>query len=158
MMIGARIIEVHDSPEIKFHVARSAAVQVRPPFRRRDQVDGGTCASTPLTEIPGLPAPLAVGSPEATALDLIAFSHRLGGIERGLEVIQGREGAMTGTGMRSAFRAGVPVTVLQRIGCVFETLEKLRKRGAQLVGEVVRYKGAYRLCDICGPEGLLIVL
>src|SRR5713226_1579467 len=44
---------------------------------------------TPLTEIPGLPAPLAVSSPEATALDLIAFSHRLGGIERALEVIQG---------------------------------------------------------------------
>ena len=39
-----------------------------------------------------------------------------------------------------------------------ETLEKLRKRGAQLVGEVVQYKDAYRLCYICGPEGLLIGL
>jgi hypothetical protein len=78
---------------------------------------------TPLTEIAGLPAPLAVSSPEATALDLISFSHRLGGIERVLEVIQGLEGTMTGTGMRSALRAGVPVTVLQRIGCVFEKLK-----------------------------------
>jgi hypothetical protein len=34
-----------------------------------------------------------------------------------------------------------------------ETLEKLRKRGAQLVGEVVRYKDAYRLCYIRGPKG-----
>jgi catechol 2,3-dioxygenase-like lactoylglutathione lyase family enzyme len=39
-----------------------------------------------------------------------------------------------------------------------ETLERLRKRGAQLVGEVVRYKDAYRLCYIRGPEDLLIGL
>ena len=39
-----------------------------------------------------------------------------------------------------------------------ETLERLRKRGARLVGEVVRYKDAYRLCSIRGPEGLLIGL
>src|ERR1700704_4345474 len=35
-----------------------------------------------------------------------------------------------------------------------ETLARLRTRGAQLVGEVVRYKDAYRLCYIRGPEGL----
>src|SRR6476620_9355918 len=41
---------------------------------------------------------------------------------------------------------------------VDETLERLRKRGAQLVGEVVRYRDAYRLCYIRGPEDLLIGL
>jgi predicted enzyme related to lactoylglutathione lyase len=39
-----------------------------------------------------------------------------------------------------------------------ETLEKLRRRGAQLVGEVVRYQDAYRLCYMRGPERLLIGL
>lgn len=39
-----------------------------------------------------------------------------------------------------------------------ETLERLRERGAQLVGEVVQYEGAYRLCYIRGPERLLIGL
>ena len=39
-----------------------------------------------------------------------------------------------------------------------ETLERLRKRGAQLAGEVVQYKDAYRLCYIRGPEELLIGL
>jgi predicted enzyme related to lactoylglutathione lyase len=39
-----------------------------------------------------------------------------------------------------------------------ERLERLRTRGAQLVGEVVQYKDAYRLCYIRGPEGLLIGL
>jgi predicted enzyme related to lactoylglutathione lyase len=39
-----------------------------------------------------------------------------------------------------------------------ETLAKLRKLGAQLVGEVVQYEDSYRLCYIRGPEGLLIGL
>jgi catechol 2,3-dioxygenase-like lactoylglutathione lyase family enzyme len=38
------------------------------------------------------------------------------------------------------------------------TLDKLRKRGAQLVGDVVQYEQSYRLCYIRGPEGLLIGL
>ncbi|MYZ50254.1 VOC family protein [Propylenella binzhouense] len=38
------------------------------------------------------------------------------------------------------------------------TLERLRARGAQLEGEVVRYGDVYRLCYIRGPEGLLIGL
>ena len=39
-----------------------------------------------------------------------------------------------------------------------ETLARLRKRGAKLVGEVVQYEHTYRLCYIRGPEGLLIGL
>ena len=38
------------------------------------------------------------------------------------------------------------------------TLERLVARGAELVGEVVRYQDVYRLCYIRGPEGLLIGL
>jgi catechol 2,3-dioxygenase-like lactoylglutathione lyase family enzyme len=48
--------------------------------------------------------------------------------------------------------------VMFAVDDIDETLEKLRKRGAQLVGEVVQYKEAYRLCYIRGPEGLLIGL
>jgi catechol 2,3-dioxygenase-like lactoylglutathione lyase family enzyme len=39
-----------------------------------------------------------------------------------------------------------------------ETLTRLRKRGAQIVGEVVQYEDSYRLCYIRGPEGILIGL
>lgn len=39
-----------------------------------------------------------------------------------------------------------------------DTLERLYKRGAQLVEEVVRYQDVYRLCYIRGPEGVLIGL
>jgi len=48
--------------------------------------------------------------------------------------------------------------VMFAVDDIDETLERLRKRGAQLVGEVVQYKSAYRLCYIRGPEGLLIGL
>ena len=41
---------------------------------------------------------------------------------------------------------------------VDDTLARLRKHGAQLVGEVVQYEDSYRLCYIRGPEGLLIGL
>jgi catechol 2,3-dioxygenase-like lactoylglutathione lyase family enzyme len=39
-----------------------------------------------------------------------------------------------------------------------DTLARLRKQGAELVGEVVQYEEAYRLCYIRGPEGILIGL
>jgi catechol 2,3-dioxygenase-like lactoylglutathione lyase family enzyme len=39
-----------------------------------------------------------------------------------------------------------------------DTLARLRKRGARLVGEVARYEDVYRLCYIRGPEGTLIGL
>jgi catechol 2,3-dioxygenase-like lactoylglutathione lyase family enzyme len=39
-----------------------------------------------------------------------------------------------------------------------ETLTRLQKIGAKLVGEVVQYENSYRLCYIRGPEGILIGL
>jgi catechol 2,3-dioxygenase-like lactoylglutathione lyase family enzyme len=57
-----------------------------------------------------------------------------------------------------------PVNALGYLRAMFavddldDTLERLRTRGAQLVGEVVQYMNAYRLCYIRGPEGLLIGL
>lgn len=41
---------------------------------------------------------------------------------------------------------------------VDDTLARLSKRGAELVGRVVQYQDAYRLCYIRGPEGILIGL
>jgi catechol 2,3-dioxygenase-like lactoylglutathione lyase family enzyme len=39
-----------------------------------------------------------------------------------------------------------------------DTLDRLRKIGAELVGDVVEYEQSYRLCYIRGPEGILIGL
>ena len=48
--------------------------------------------------------------------------------------------------------------VMFAVDDIDDTLARLRKRGAQLVGEVVQYEDVYRLCYIRGPEGLLIGL
>ena len=48
--------------------------------------------------------------------------------------------------------------VMFAVDDIDETLGRLRKRGAELVGDVVRYQDSYRLCYIRGPEGLLIGL
>jgi len=48
--------------------------------------------------------------------------------------------------------------VMFAVDDIDETLVRLRKRGAQLVGDVVQYEDVYRLCYIRGPEGLLIGL
>ena len=34
----------------------------------------------------------------------------------------------------------------------------LRERGAELVGELVRYEDSYRLCYVRGPEGIIVEL
>ena len=39
-----------------------------------------------------------------------------------------------------------------------DTLARLRRYGAEVVGKVVQYEETYRLCYIRGPEGILIGL
>lgn len=39
-----------------------------------------------------------------------------------------------------------------------DTVERLQKQGAEIVGDVVNYQDIYILCYIRGPEGLLIGL
>lgn len=57
-----------------------------------------------------------------------------------------------------------PVNALGYLRAMFavddidDTLERVRARGAELVGEVVDYQDIYRLCYIRGPEGILVGL
>ena len=48
--------------------------------------------------------------------------------------------------------------VMFAVDDIDETLVRLQKLGAQLVGEVVKYEELYRLCYIRGPGGILIGL
>ena len=48
--------------------------------------------------------------------------------------------------------------VMFAVDDIDDTLARLRKCGAQLVGDVVQYEDSYRLCYIRGPEGILIGL
>ncbi len=57
-----------------------------------------------------------------------------------------------------------PVNALGYLRAMFtvknldDTIARLGKLGAKLVGEVVNYENIYRLCYVRGPEGLLIGL
>ena len=46
--------------------------------------------------------------------------------------------------------------VMFTVDDIDDTLARLRKHGAEVVGEVVQYENAYRLCYIRGPEKILI--
>ena len=39
-----------------------------------------------------------------------------------------------------------------------DILDRLRARGAELVGELEQYENSYRLCYIRGPEGIIVEL
>lgn len=82
-------------------------------------------SDTPLTAIRGLASPLAVSSPEATALDLVAFEHCVGGIARAADIIAGLLSAMTNEGWHRALKYA-PLTVRQRTGYVLQTLGSQR--------------------------------
>lgn len=64
----------------------------------------------------------------------------------------------------AADHRNAPVNALGYLRVMFavadldETLSRLTKFGAELVGEVVQYEDMYKLCYIRGPEGLLIGL
>ena len=48
--------------------------------------------------------------------------------------------------------------VMFKVSDIDETLARLQKRGATLVGELMNYENVYKLCYIRGPEGILIGL
>lgn len=77
---------------------------------------------TPLSALAGMPAPLAVSSPEATVLDLIAFSDRIGGIRRVTEVIADMKGVIGLVGLRTALSAETQTSIKQRLGYVLSVL------------------------------------
>ena len=64
----------------------------------------------------------------------------------------------------SAGPANAPVNTLgiRRIMFAVEDIEdalaRLRKHGADLIGELAQYENKYRLCYVRGPEGILIAL
>src|SRR5262252_5281454 len=64
----------------------------------------------------------------------------------------------------AADHRNAPVNALGYLRVMFavddidDTLARLSKRGAVVVGKVVQYEDTYRLCYIRGPEGLLIGL
>lgn len=77
---------------------------------------------TPLSILPGLAAPMNVSTPAATLLDLVAFSRRIGGMARVLEIVEGLKPKLTAHDLRDALLGGTPISVMQRTGYLLEQL------------------------------------
>jgi catechol 2,3-dioxygenase-like lactoylglutathione lyase family enzyme len=48
--------------------------------------------------------------------------------------------------------------VMFTVDDIKDTVARLQAHGAELVGEIVRYKDAYLLCYLRGPEGIMVAL
>jgi catechol 2,3-dioxygenase-like lactoylglutathione lyase family enzyme len=48
--------------------------------------------------------------------------------------------------------------VMFAVDDIDDTVERLRARGAELLGEIAQYENMYRLCYLRGPEGIIIAL
>ena len=49
-------------------------------------------------------------------------------------------------------------SVMFTVDDIDATVDLLRTRGAELVGELVQYESSYRLGDVRGPEGIIVAL
>ncbi|WP_164844397.1 type IV toxin-antitoxin system AbiEi family antitoxin [Azoarcus sp. DN11] len=86
----------------------------------------GDIRSTPVQSPAQAQAPLNISTPEATALDLVAYANRLGGIERAAETLAPLLKAFTRTRLAEALKAGVATAHVQRFGFVLERLGGVR--------------------------------
>lgn len=48
--------------------------------------------------------------------------------------------------------------VMFAVDDIDDTVARLRRHGAELLGEIVQYEDAYRLCDLRGPSGIIVAL
>ena len=94
----------------------------------------GNARATPVQSPEQAQAPLYISTPEATALDLVAYANRLGGIERAAETLAPLLKAFTRTRLTEALKAGVATAYVQRFGCVLEHIG-----GAAFADVVERY-------------------
>lgn len=90
---------------------------------------------TPTIQPPGMHSPVAVSTPEATAVDLIEYSHRIGGIARAADVISGMAPVLTVAGLREALARDPRHPAHQRLGYVLQTLGLKES----LIKEVMRH-------------------
>lgn len=75
-----------------------------------------------------------------------------------LELSRFLEPAVVADHRRAPVNALGYLRVMFAVDDIDDTVARLRGRGATLVGDVVQYLDAYRLCYVRGPEGILIGL
>ena len=49
-------------------------------------------------------------------------------------------------------------SIMFEVDDVDDALARVQSKGAELIGEVVRYEDSYRLCYVRGPAGIIVAL
>ncbi len=88
----------------------------------------------------------------------IALMHTPDGLGR-LELTTYQHPAAIGPDPRSepANTRGMS-RIMFNVDDIDDVVERLQALGGELVGEIVRYEDAYRLCYLRGPEGIIVAL
>ena len=117
---------------------------------------------TPVMQLPEQRARFAVSTPEATAIDLIAYYHAIGGVARAAEVVAGMRSSITVRGLRTALKAEPESAVKQRLGYVFQTLgweamaaEVQRQLARKLAPAILQPRAATRQGSIALPWNVI---
>jgi len=85
--------------------------------------------ATPTQPVAGAHAPMAASTPEATAIDLISYANRIGGISRAAETIAPFLARLRRTELARALEASTDIPTKQRVGYILESLGGLRLAG-----------------------------
>lgn len=76
----------------------------------------------------------------------------------GLELTKFDAPPIDGANQRAPANAAGIRHVAFAVDDIDDVLARLRARGAELVGELGRYKDSYRLCYVRGPQGVIVEL
>lgn len=78
----------------------------------------------PAADLPLAYAPLKISTPEVTALDLVRYAHRIGGIARAVHVIRDLLPRVSKKRLRNAVANESEISNLQRLGFILEYLKR----------------------------------
>ncbi|MEK7466468.1 MAG: type IV toxin-antitoxin system AbiEi family antitoxin [Planctomycetota bacterium] len=81
-------------------------------------------SSTPTQPVSGAPAPLQASTPEATAVDLVRYARRIGGISAAVETLEPFAGRLLRKPLSLALDADGGIPTAQRLGFVLEALRR----------------------------------
>ena len=81
-------------------------------------------AETPVAQPAQAHAPVRLSTPEATALDLLRYAHRIGGVGRAAEAIRALLPRFRVSSLRQALQAESETSNIQRFGYVLERLQR----------------------------------
>lgn len=83
-----------------------------------------TVVKVPTSDLPMAYAPLKISMPEVTALDLMRYAHRIGGVGRAIETIRDLLPKFSKKRLQCAIATEAEISNLQRLGFILDELKR----------------------------------